>query len=136
MFRNITYSGKDQQINLFTWDEHGERIHQTFPFKPYLYIKKDDGKDGVSIYNEPLHKMTFDSKKERETFANRFKKVYYNISPEQQFLIEYFQGQNKTEKFSQNPLKIFYLDIEVYCKKYNDNKKIIAIRKKQDIEVI
>ena len=115
MFRNVNYSGKDKLINLFTWDENGERVHKTYPFKPYLYIRSNDAKtDGISIYNERLKKLSFDTKKDRETFAEKFKDVYYNISPEQQFLIEHFAGQNKDQAFSQNPLKIFYLDIEVY----------------------
>ena len=115
MFRNVNYSGKDKLINLFTWDENGDRVHKTYPFKPYLYIRSNDAKtDGISIYNERLKKLSFDTKKDRETFAEKFKDVYYNISPEQQFLIEQFAGQNKDEAFSQNPLKIFYLDIEVY----------------------
>lgn len=114
MFRNVVYSGKDNCINLFTWNADGERIHTTHPFKPYLYIKNDTANDGVSIYNEPLKKIEFENKKDREAFAKKIKKVYYNIAPEQQFLIEKFGHLNKTEDFSKNPLKIFYLDIEVH----------------------
>jgi DNA polymerase elongation subunit (family B) len=114
MFRNVIYSGKDQTINLFTWDNEGERKLEVHPFKPYLYVKKCDGTDGKSIYNENLTKISFSSKKEREKFAKNKKEVYYNISPEQQFLIEKFGKVNKTEDFSNNPLKTFYLDIEVH----------------------
>ena len=121
MFRNVVYSGRDNEITLFTWDEQGDRVTKKIPYKPYLYIKKDGGTDGVSIYNEPLHKMVFDNKKERETFAKTFKNVYYNVPPEQQFLIDKFNGQNKSETFGQNPLKIFYLDIEVYSPNFFPN---------------
>ncbi len=115
MFRNVNYSGKNKEINFFTWDEQGNRIHEVIPFKPYLYIRSNNSTtDGISIYNERLKKMSFDSRKDREAFAEKFKDVYYNISPEQQFLIQKFAGENKKDSFSKHPLKIFYLDIEVY----------------------
>lgn len=114
MFRNIVYDGRKSLINLFTWNDDGDRVHQTYDFKPYLYINKDDGSDGISIYNEPLQKLYFKSKKEREKFANGYGNVYYNLAPEQQFLIEKYLGLNKSDDFNKNPLKIFYLDIEVH----------------------
>jgi DNA polymerase elongation subunit (family B) len=41
--------------------------------------------------------------------------VFENIRPEQQFLIDNFWKKNEEIEFSKNPLRIQYVDIEVYC---------------------
>lgn len=114
MYRNIVFDSRKSIINLFTWNSEGERCMETYNFRPFLYVKHPDGKDGTSIYGEKLKKIEFDDKKSREDFAEKMEKCYYNITPEQQFLIDRYASLNKSPNFSSNPLKIFYLDIEVY----------------------
>ena len=114
MYRNVVFDGKTNSIFLYTWDQEGNRITEQYPFKPYLYVNHPRGTDGVSIYNEPLKKISFESKKERDGFAAKAKQVYQNFKPEQQFLLDRFFGENKTDDFYKYPLKAFYMDLEIF----------------------
>lgn len=100
-----------------SWNSQGKRVEIETEFKPYLYVKQDDAKDGLSIYGEPLYKKEFANNYEREAFSESFKKVYGNIHPEQQFLIDNFHGKNASKDFSIWPLKGYTLDIETYSDK-------------------
>jgi hypothetical protein len=112
MYRNIVYNPYDQEMNLFTWNNEGERTLVKEPFKPYLYIEDLEGRDGISIYDTPLKKLTFENSMKRKQFVLTTPRTFFNLSPEQQFLIERYQGLNKSDDFSLNPIRIFFLDIE------------------------
>lgn len=114
MYRNIVYNPYDQEMNLFTWNNEGERTLVKEPFKPYLYIEDVEGRDGISIYDTPLKKLTFENSLKRKQFVLTTPRTFFNLSPEQQFLIERYQGLNKSDDFSLNPIRIFFLDIETY----------------------
>ena len=131
MYRNIYYDVKKGEVRLWTWNEQGERIESDYPFKPYIYVENNMGKDGKSIYNTQLQKREFDNQFERKKYVEQsgLKRVFYNIQAEQQFLIDHFGHQNEDPKFSDHPLKIFYLDIEVDTHKYKSNT-IIKVRKR------
>lgn len=124
MYRNICYSPIDKTITLFTWNNLGERVRETYPFKPYFFIEDDNGKDGVSLYNTKLKKIECESSIKRKEIVKSFDRNFYNIQPEQQFLIERYLGLNKTEEFGKWNLKIYTLDIEVYSpNEFPDPKK-------------
>jgi len=134
-YRNICYDNKTKSINLWTWNESGDRVFLEIPFKPYIYLESQTIKDATSLYNTPLRKMEFNNQYERYKYVNEcgIKRIFYNLQVEQQFLIENFNKINTTPDFTKYPLKIFFLDIEVNTSKYKDDK-VIKIRKKIDIE--
>lgn len=115
MYRSVSYNPFNQSVFLRTWTENGERIETETPFKPYLYLEKEDSSDGVSIFKTNLFKKTFKNSIERRRFADStgISRLFYNLGPEQQFLIDMYKDQNSDPTFSQFPLKIFLLDIEV-----------------------
>lgn len=117
-YRNITYNLFKGEIVLFTWDSCGNRITQIHPFKPYFYIDDTSSKDGVSMYNTPLKKLEFEDTSKRKDYEKSFPRTYYNIAPEQQFLIEKYLGLNKTDKFKEHQLKTYYIDIEVLADEF------------------
>jgi len=134
MYRNIVYNPFEKEISLFTWNREGERTIIKEPFKPYLYIEDNEVCDALSIYNTSLKKITFDDTFKRKQFVQTTPRTFFNLSPEQQFLIERYQGLNKDENFSLYPLRIFYLDIETYSpngfpdpQKANDPINLITI---------
>ena len=114
MYANVVYNIKDSSIWYSTWDKYGNHIEKKEPFKPYLYIKDKNGHDAVSIYEEPLQKMEFKDASSRRRFTETTKKTYFNLPVAQQYLIDRFHGQEDSDDFTRNPLRIFFLDIETY----------------------
>ena len=115
MYRAASYNPFTGTIFLRTWSEEGVRIDTEFDFQPYLYLEKPDAEDAVSIYKTNLSKRTFRNSIDRRKFVDSSanNRIFHNIGPEQQFLIDMYKGRNNDPSFSQFPLKIFLLDIEV-----------------------
>jgi len=115
-YRTIWYDTRKKEMHLWTWDDQGERIKVVEPFNPYLYIETTTKSDAVSIYNTNLKKITFPSQFERRRYVKDcgIKRLFFNHKAEQQFLIEKYLGLNETFEFSEKPLKVCTLDIEVY----------------------
>lgn len=115
MYRSACYNPFNGTIFLRTWSDSGDRIDTEIPFQPYLYLEQEGSKDAVSIFKTALLKKQFrnsiDRRKFVESTAN--KRIFHNLAPEQQFLIDTFREQNGDPDFSKFPLKIFLLDIEV-----------------------
>lgn len=114
MYRNIVYNPYDKKITLFTWDYQGNRVTEEHDFRPYLYVEEPSGTDGVSIYNTNLRKIAFEDSFKRRDFGKACARTFYNLAPEQQFLIQKYRKDNKTDNFYTWPLKIFLLDIETF----------------------
>ena len=117
MYRNVIYNQNDGQIVLKTWDSDGNRVDYTNSFRPY-YLMETQRKEcyAKSIFGSSLKRVEFENNFERSKSLKEglLTEVYHNFPPEQQFLIDTFYRHNKKPEFSQHPLKIFYLDIEVY----------------------
>lgn len=115
MYRAASYNPFTGTIFLRTWSEEGARIDTEFDFQPYLYLEKSDAEDAVSIYKTNLSKRSFRNSIDRRKFVDSSanNRIFHNIGPEQQFLIDMYKGRNNDPSFSQFPLKIFLLDIEV-----------------------
>lgn len=115
MYRAAFYNPFTETVFLRTWSEEGKRIDTEFEFRPYLYLENSNAEDAVSIYKTNLAKKVFRNSIERRRFVDSSanNRLFHNIGPEQQFLIDMYKGQNNKAEFSQFPLKIFLLDIEV-----------------------
>jgi DNA polymerase elongation subunit (family B) len=115
MYRNIVYNGREQKVTLFTWDEAGKRIHYDCSFSPYLYVEDSKG-EKTSIYGTKVKRKTFRSNFERRKFIadSGIKRLFENLSPAQQFLVDMFWKDNESESFSQNPIRTIFIDIETY----------------------
>ena len=115
MYRNIVYNPKRGTMWYSDWDSNGLRIDHEVPYHPYLYLKDSTGIDAISIYEEPLKKYEFDTSWERKEFCQSTKRTYFNLPPEQQFLIDHYWMFPQDENFSKFPLKVWFFDIEVFC---------------------
>lgn len=113
-FRNIYFNNKLGAIQLWTWDDTGKRVEVVTSFEPYLYIESNNHSDAKSIFQQSLKKLSFKNNYERKKFidGSNITKVYHNLPPEQQFLLDTYKEGISTDF----PLKIFYLDIETYTK--------------------
>lgn len=117
MYRNVYYSSRDGLIHLFTWNEKGERVIKKMAFQPYFYVETNsDSVDAVSIFNTKLKKKVFRNGFERNKAAQdgAIKRLYHNIQVEQQFLIDQYSELYDKPEFSNNPIKVCFLDIEVF----------------------
>ena len=117
MYRNIYYNSRDSLAHLFTWDKDGKRVVKKEPYSPYFYVETNmDKHDAISIFNTKLKKKVFKNSFERNKSAQdgAIKRLYHNIQVEQQFLIEKYKKDYEKPEFSENPLKVCFLDIEVY----------------------
>ena len=116
MYRSVSYNPFDECVFLRTWSEDGRRIDTEVSFKPYLYVEKEEAKDAVSIFKTSLLKKSFTSSFDRRKFVDKHPstRLFYNINPEQQFLIDSFKEINNTPEFSRFPLKVMFLDIETF----------------------
>jgi DNA polymerase elongation subunit (family B) len=113
MYRNCVYENKSRQIHLFTWDENGRRVTQKWDYKPYLMLEDKNG-EHKSIYGTSLRKKDFNSSYDRNKFVEEcgLKRIFENLPPYQQFLIDNFWHSCEDEDFSKHPLKVCFLDIE------------------------
>ena len=114
MYRNVSYNPFEETVFLRTWTSDGARIDTEIPFRPYLFIEQKGAEDAKSIFKTPLCKKLFKNSFERKKFVDNSytNRLFYNLPPDQQFLIDTFKEENNSETFSQHSLKIFYLDIE------------------------
>jgi DNA polymerase elongation subunit (family B) len=115
MYRSAYYNPFEGSIFLRTWSEEGARIDTEVNFQPYLFLEKEGAVDGTSIFKTSLVKKSFRNSLERKKFVDNTsnQRIFYNIGPEQQFLIDRYKGLNDQPEFSQFSLKVFLLDIEV-----------------------
>jgi len=114
-YRNIYYDAKERCVNLFTWDEDGKRIKVKASYDPYLYIESGNG-EAESIFGTKLVKKTFSTQYERYKYIKDtgVKRVFDNLPAIQQYLVDSFWKVNETPEFSQNPIKVLFVDIETY----------------------
>ena len=114
-YRNVVYNGRDRCVNLFTWDTDGKRVMHECSFEPYLYIENNNG-DKTSIYGTKVRKRKFNTSYDRSRFVreSNVKRVFENMPPAQQFLLDLYWQQNEEPEFSTHPLKTCLLDIETY----------------------
>ena len=115
-YRNIAYDPRQELIRLFTWDKSGKRIAIDSTFHPYIFLESNNAHDAISIFNTKLKKKVFKNQFEKSKFLNdsNTHRIFENLSPGQQFLIDNFWEVNETPDFAQFPLKLFFLDIETY----------------------
>jgi len=117
VYRNVYYNSREALAYLFTWDKNGKRVVKKEPYSPYFYIETNqDNADALSIFKTKLKKKVFPNAFERNKAAQdgAIKRLFHNIQVEQQFLIEKFKDEYEKPEFSANPLKVCFLDIEVY----------------------
>lgn len=112
-YRNCVYCSRTKNIHLWTWSEKGERVYQELPFKPYLYLEDKKG-DAKSIFGTALSKREFETGWDRNKFIKNcgIKRLFENLPPYQQFLVDNYYHNCGTEEFSQFPLRVMFLDIE------------------------
>tara|TARA_R110002051_G_scaffold96868_1_gene167064 strand:+ start:12283 stop:14859 length:2577 start_codon:yes stop_codon:yes gene_type:complete len=115
MYRNVVYDNKRGCCHLFTWDEDGNRILRECTHEPYIYLEDNKGKQ-TSIYKTKLSKKTFRNNYDRGRFLrdSNIKRVFENLPPAQQFLLDTYWKENESVEFSQFDLKICFFDIETY----------------------
>ena len=136
-YRNAVYIPRDECVRLFTWNKDGKRINVDMPYKPYLYVEDKRGEDGTSLFNTKLRKKVFSNTQTRENgrvrnelgisqrrrFIDNLRpsddsggavRVFENIQPEPQFLLDTFWDKVEDEDFNMYPLRIHYIDIETY----------------------
>jgi DNA polymerase elongation subunit (family B) len=115
-YRNCYYEPKKGLIHLFTWDNDGKRTKIVTEFEPYIFIESQNGCDGTSIFNTPLKKIKFANSWDKNNFVKDtpITRIYHNLIPEQQFLLDTFKNDVDKPDYAQHPLKIFYIDIETY----------------------
>lgn len=114
-YRNCYYNNINRCVELFTWDEDGKRVRYTVSHDPYLYLEDSKGEFN-SIYNTKLKKKVFRNSYERNKFLRDggIRRVFENLPPVQQYLLDTFWKENETAEFTQHPIKICFLDIETY----------------------
>jgi len=114
-YRNIYYNSKEKCVTVFSWDDDGNRIKFDASVEPYLYVEGNG--EYQSIFNTRLVKRSFPTQYERYKFLKEtnIKRVFDNFPVTQQFLIDSYWNQNETPEFTKHPIKVMFLDIEVYA---------------------
>jgi len=114
-YRNIYYDGKERCVTVFSWDKDGKRIKFDASVDPYLYVEGNG--EYESIFGTKLSKKLFRTQYDRYKFLKdtNIKRVFDNFPVTQQYLIDTFWKVNETPEFAQHPIKVMFLDIEVYA---------------------
>jgi len=70
----------------------------------------------MSIFNTKLKKKKFRNQYDRSRYLkdNKVTRVFENFNVYQQFLIDAYWQENEKSNFSDNPLKVYFIDIETY----------------------
>jgi DNA polymerase elongation subunit (family B) len=112
-YRNCVYNNSKKNITLFTWDAKGNRVTQEIDYKPYLFLEDKNGPDR-SIYGTSIRKKEFKDNWERNKFVKEsgIKKIFENLPPYQQFLIDNYSHNCGDDDFADQPLKVMVIDIE------------------------
>lgn len=113
MYRNCVYNNRDKKIKLFTWNSRGDRVTQEIDYRPYLYLEDKNGPE-KSIYGTSLKKKEFADNWQRNKFVkdSGVKRIFENLPPYQQFLIDNYYHNNQDDGFAEHPLKVMIVDIE------------------------
>jgi DNA polymerase elongation subunit (family B) len=126
------YDQRSKAIHLWTWDACGNRVFQEIPHKPYLYLEDKRGEE-LSIYNTQIKKREFNTLWDRNKFVKEsgIRRIFENLPPYQQFLVDNYYLLNEDDDFSKYPLKVMVFDIECPSRpqKYKTDHKV-KIRKK------
>ena len=106
-YRNCFYNNNNRSVELFAWDKDGNRVQYTVSHDPYLYLEDPKG-ESVSIYNTKLKKKYFRYSYERSKFLrdSGIRRVFENVPPAQQYLLDTFWRENEKPEFTQHPIKI------------------------------
>lgn len=114
-YRNIYYNSQERCVTVFSWDKDGKRTKFEASVEPYLYIEGHS--DYESIYGTKLVKKIFRTQYDRYKYLKDtgVKRVFDNFPVTQQYLIDTFWKINETPEFAQYPIKVMFLDIEVYA---------------------
>ena len=112
MFRHIYYNNHKSEIAEQTWDEEGNRVTIKTPFKPFLFVETNKKTKYKTIYNTYAEYKKFDNSWKRNEFVkDDNRRLFFNLQPEQQYAITKYKDCDK-DKFSEKPLRTFFLDIE------------------------
>ena len=118
MYRGLSYMPHERKMRLFTWSEDGKRITTDVGYHPYFYYETTNKNLQVatSLYGTKLRRIVCRSEKDRRTKIQDLgiDRIYENITPYQQFLIDQYWDKNENDGFDQFPLKNWFFDIEVY----------------------
>jgi DNA polymerase elongation subunit (family B) len=114
-YRNIYYDSRDRSVTLLGWDKDGRRVSFNASVDPYLYLEGNG--EYESIYGTKLVKKIFRTQYDRFKFLKEtnIKRVFDNFPVTQQYLIDTFWKVNETPEFSKHPIKVMFVDIEVYA---------------------
>lgn len=117
MWRNIYYDARKQNMHLWGWDKNGKPHMFVEHFTPYIFIESQHHNDATSIFGTSLKRIDFKTLFDLRRYVNiecKTPRIFFNLRPEQQFLLEKFQGVNTERSILEHSLRIFFLDIEVY----------------------
>ena len=119
------YDPKNQCVHLYAWDDQGNRVKYELPFAPYLYVEDRYG-SGTSIYGTKLKRRDFRSSFERNKFVkdSGIRRIFENIPPAQQYLIDQYWQLHERDDFVANPLSICLLDIETETRNVPGFKRV------------
>lgn len=114
-YRNAVYLPKEQCVRVFTWDDEGNRISVDATYNPYLMVEDAYG-EYKSIFNTRLKKREFYTQFERGRFVKECgtRRLFENIKPVQQYLIDTYYKHNGADDFGKNAIRVITIDIEVY----------------------
>jgi DNA polymerase elongation subunit (family B) len=103
-------------MRLFTWDQNGKRIAVDTTFEPYIYLETNNTPDSTSIFNTKLKKKKFRNQAERSRYLkdNKITRIFENLNIQQQFLIDSFWELNERQEFTNQQIRVLFIDIETY----------------------
>lgn len=119
MYRNISYvQSKDKRsafIDIWTWDESGNRIYKRIPHKSFVTYEVDYKTDLQSIYGTYLKRKFFETTSSRYQWIKDHpeKKIYESSTPEFEYLNSHYSDVYQEPDFAKNDLRVHYIDIEI-----------------------
>lgn len=114
-YSSAAYDAANNAIQIRTWDDDGNRITTDFPYEPYLMTEDPRG-DHKSIFGTKLRRRNFRTQFDRSKYARESAthRLFENLPPIQQWLVDTLWEHHQDDSFSQFPLKVAFLDIETY----------------------
>ena len=115
MTKFYTHVSRKGNLIYYRGYENGERVSDTIPFKPTLYVNSDKPSKFRSLYGKKVSPMQFDSMRDAGDFRKRYQGVQnFPVHGQDNFQLQYiaekFPG---TIKYDTADINTLYMDIEV-----------------------
>jgi len=115
MTKFYTHVSRKGNLIYYRGYDNGERVSQTIPFKPTLYVNSDKPSKFRSLYGKKVSPITFDTMRDAGEFRKRYQGVQgFPVHGQDNFQLQFIAEKFPSDmKYDTSLIDTLYMDIEV-----------------------